>query len=135
GWDVIKNIDQLKKIIAAIKSMGIRVSVFLNAEFDQVHAAKESGTDRIELYTGPYAQEFISNREAAIKNYSAAANAAYKVGLGINAGHDLNLQNLKYFKQQLIHLDEVSIGHALISDALYLGIENAIQLYKRQLAD
>ncbi|MBC8047589.1 MAG: pyridoxine 5'-phosphate synthase [Fimbriimonadaceae bacterium] len=133
GWDVIKNMNQLKEIIAEIKSYGIRVSIFLNPETEQVHAAKESGTDRIEFYTGPYAEEFPINKEKAIEKYITAAKDAHQINLGINAGHDLNLDNLKFFKQSLIQLDEISIGHAIISDALYYGIENTIQLYKRQL--
>ncbi|MBK6730298.1 MAG: pyridoxine 5'-phosphate synthase [Bacteroidetes bacterium] len=133
GWDVINNMQLLKNIIDEIHSIGIRVSVFLNAEIDQVHAAKESGTDRIELYTGPYAEHFSNNKEKAIEDYTAAGLIAKKIGLGLNAGHDLNLDNLKFFKRHLPNLDEVSIGHALISDALYFGIENTIQLYKRQL--
>lgn len=133
GWDVINNMQLLKNIIDEIHSMGIRVSVFLNPEINQVHAAKESGTDRIELYTGPYAEHFSTNKEKAIEEYTAAGLIAKQIGLGLNAGHDLNLDNLKFFKQRLSQLDEVSIGHALISDALYFGIENTIQLYKRQL--
>ncbi|HET8963351.1 MAG TPA: pyridoxine 5'-phosphate synthase [Chitinophagales bacterium] len=133
GWDVINNMQLLKNIIDEIQSMGIRVSVFLNPEIDQVYAAKESGTDRIELYTGPYAEHFYDNKEKAIEVYTAAGLIAKQIGLGLNAGHDLNLDNLKFFKQHLPLLDEVSIGHALISDALYFGIENTIQLYKRQL--
>lgn len=133
GWNVSENMNMLKDIIAEIKSYGIRVSIFLNAETEQVHAAKESGTDRIEFYTGPYAENFRHNRETAIKDYITAANLASEKELGINAGHDLNLENLAFFNQTLIRLDEVSIGHALISDALYYGIENTIQLYKRQL--
>lgn len=133
GWDVINNMQLLKNIIDEIQSMGIRVSVFLNPDIDQVYAAKESGTDRIELYTGPYAEHFSDNKEKAIEEYTAAGLIAKQIGLGLNAGHDLNLDNLKFFKQHLSHLDEVSIGHALISDALYFGIENTIQLYKRQL--
>lgn len=133
GWNVPENMNMLKDIIAEIKSYGIRVSIFINAETEQVHAAKESGTDRIEFYTGPYAENFRYNRDKAIKDYIEAAHIASQKGLGINAGHDLNLENLAFFKRSLIHLDEVSIGHALISDALYFGIENTIQLYRRQL--
>ncbi len=109
----------------------IRVSLFLNPEEKQVHAAKESGTNRIEFYTGPYAKNYCANKEEAIAKYISTANVANKIGMGINAGHDLNLDNLKYFKTSLSKLDEVSIGHALISDALYYGIENTIQMYKR----
>ncbi|MBC8173892.1 MAG: pyridoxine 5'-phosphate synthase, partial [Chitinophagales bacterium] len=133
GWDVLHHLQKLKDIIAEIKSHNVRVSLFLNPDIDQVYAAKESGTDRIEFYTGPYAEEFNKDKNASVQKYIAAAEVAHKTGLRINAGHDLNLDNLKFFKQSVIHLDEVSIGHALISDALYFGIENTIQLYKRQL--
>lgn len=133
GWDVIKNMIQLKEIILEIQSHGVRVSIFLNPEINQVYAAKESGTNRIEFYTGPYAEEFHANKVKAIEKYITAANVAHELKLGINAGHDLNLDNLKFFNQSLVQLHEVSIGHALISDALYFGIENTIQLYKRQL--
>ena len=135
GWDVINNMQELKEIIATIKSYGVRVSIFLNPELPQVEAAAGSGTDRIEFYTGPYAEEYISDRNKAISDYISAAKLAHKLGLGINAGHDLSLTNLKFFKQNIPQLAEVSIGHALISDALYYGIENALQLYKRQLQD
>lgn len=133
GWDVITHMQMLSDIIAEIKSLGIRVSIFLNPEEDQVHAAKRSGTDRIEFYTGPFAEQFHTDRDSAIAPYISAAATAHQIGLGINAGHDLSLQNLRFFKQSLPHLDEVSIGHAIISDALYFGIENVIQLYKREL--
>lgn len=133
GWDVIRNMALLKDIIAEIQSLGVRVSVFLNPIAEQVFAAKYSGTDRIELYTGPYAEGFAAGKENVVNAYAAAAALANEIGLGLNAGHDLNLDNLKFFKQHLPQLDEVSIGHALISDALYFGIENTIQLYKRQL--
>ena len=135
GWDVINNMHELKEIIATIRSYGVRVSLFLNPELPQVEAAASSGTDRIEFYTGPYAEEYISDKHKAISDYISAAELAHKLGLGINAGHDLSLINLKYFKQNIPQLAEVSIGHALISDALYYGIENALQLYKRQLQD
>ena len=135
GWDVINNMQELKEIIATIKSYGVRVSIFLNPELPQVEAAAGSGTDRIEFYTGPYAEEYISDKNKAISDYISAAKLAHKLGLGINAGHDLSLTNLKFFKQNIPQLAEVSIGHALISDALYYGIENALQLYKRQLQD
>ena len=135
GWDVINNMQELKEIIATIKSNGVRVSIFLNPELPQVEAAAASGTDRIEFYTGPYTEEYISDKNKAISDYISAAKLAHKLGLGINAGHDLSLTNLKFFKQNIPQLAEVSIGHALISDALYYGIENALQLYKRQLQD
>ncbi len=135
GWNVIENMNYLQAVLENLKSHGIRVSLFLNPDIDQVHAAKQSGTDRIEFYTGPYAENFYSNNEAAIAKYIEAAIVANQIGLGINAGHDLNLDNLKFFKQKMPLLNEVSIGHALISDALYYGIENTIQLYRRQLVD
>jgi len=133
GWDVINNMEMLKDIIAEIQSHGVRVSIFLNPEQEQVHAAKLSGTNRIELYTGSFAHQFTRNKTTAIMPYIHAATIAHQVDLGVNAGHDLSLQNLKFFKQSLPQLDEVSIGHALVSDALYYGIENTIQMYKREL--
>ena len=133
GWDVIAHMQQLTDIIAEIKSYGCRVSIFLNPEIAQVEAAKRSGTDRIELYTGPYAENFAHNPEQAAAPYITAARAAHTLGLGVNAGHDLSLQNLHYFIHALQVVDEVSIGHAIISDALYYGIENTIQMYKRKM--
>ncbi len=135
GWDVIKNKSLLIDIINQLHDYGVRVSIFLNPELAQVEAAKLSGTDRIEFYTGPYADHYQQDKHSAIAAYISAAKAAHAIGLGINAGHDLSLQNLKFFKQSLVHLDEVSIGHAIISDALYYGIENTIQMYKRLLSD
>lgn len=133
GWDTIKNEKFLRDIIAQIKKEGVRVSVFVDPVVGMVEGAKKVGADRIELYTEPYAANFHRNKEEAIKPYIEAAAAAYKLGLGINAGHDLDLDNLRYLKTSIPHLDEVSIGHALISDALYLGLENTIQLYLKQL--
>jgi pyridoxine 5-phosphate synthase len=133
GWDVIQNKSMLIDIINEIHSYGVRVSIFLNPEIAQVHAALSSGTDRIELYTGPYADHYKTDKHAAIAPYIDAAKVAHEIGLGINAGHDLSLENLKFFKESLVHLDEVSIGHAIISDALYYGIENVIQMYQRLL--
>lgn len=133
GWDTIKETDYLKKIIPVFKEAGIRVSIFVDPVVALVTAAKECGTDRIELYTESYAKHFVTDREAAIKDYVAAAKEAERVGLGLNAGHDLDMNNLQYFAQQIPNLDEVSIGHALISDALYFGLQNTVQLYKRQL--
>ena len=135
GWDTITNQDYLKEIIASFKTEGIRVSIFVDADIKMIEAAKTTGTDRIELYTENYAKQFsLGNKQLAIAPFIAAANKANELGLGINAGHDLDLQNLQYFAQNIPQLLEVSIGHALISDALYLGLENAVQLYKRQLA-
>jgi pyridoxine 5-phosphate synthase len=134
GWDTITHQQYLKEIIATFKNAGIRVSIFLDANTAMVEAAKTTGTDRIELYTESYASQFAGNKEMAIEPFIVAAKKATEVGLGINAGHDLDLQNLKYFAQNIPNLLEVSIGHALISDAIYLGLENAVQLYKRQLS-
>jgi pyridoxine 5-phosphate synthase len=134
GWDTIKNKDYLIEIVEVFKKAGIRVSLFVDPVEEMVVAAKETGTDRIELYTENYAKEFQKgNREQAIAPYISAAIKANELGIGINAGHDLDLQNLKYFAENIPSLAEVSIGHALICDALYFGLENAVQLYKRQL--
>ena len=133
GWDTKKNENMLKEIIAKLKSSGVRVSVFVDPSPKMVEGAKKIGADRIELYTEPYASHYHQNREAAVKTYVEAAKVAHELGLGINAGHDLDLHNLRFLKESIPHLDEVSIGHALICDALYLGLENTIQLYLRQL--
>ena len=133
GWDTIKNEKFLIKIIDELKKSGARVSVFVDPNLKMVEGAKNVGADRIEFYTEPYASHYHQNRELAIKPYVEAARLAHQLGLGINAGHDLDLHNLKFLKQSLPHLDEVSIGHALICDALYLGLENTIQLYLREL--
>jgi pyridoxine 5-phosphate synthase len=133
GWDTIKNQNYLQDIIAVFKDKGIRVSIFVDPNPEMVEAAKTTGTDRIELYTEAYASNFHHNKEKAIAPYILAAETANKVGLGINAGHDLDLHNLQYFAQNIPGLLEVSIGHALICDALYLGLENTIQRYLYQL--
>ena len=134
GWDTIKNKDYLIEIVQVFQKAGIRVSLFVDPVVEMVVAAKQTGTDRIELYTESYAREFQKgNHERAIAPYITAAQKAVELGLGINAGHDLDLHNLKYFSENIPGLLEVSIGHALICDALYLGLENTIQLYKRQL--
>lgn len=134
GWDTIKNKDYLRKIISVFKNAGIRVSIFVDPIVEMVAAAAETGTDRIELYTEGFAKQFATgNKQSAIEPYVAAAKKAKELDLGLNAGHDLDLQNLKFFKENIPWLDEVSIGHALICDAIYLGFENAVQLYKRQL--
>jgi pyridoxine 5-phosphate synthase len=133
GWDTIKNRAYLIDIISVFKSAGIRTSIFVDPIIEMVKGAKETGTDRIELYTEGYAKHFGGDKEAAIKPYITAAEKANELGLGINAGHDLDLHNLKYFAQNIPRLLEVSIGHALVCDAIYLGYENAIQMYKRQL--
>lgn len=133
GWNTIALKDYLTGMIQKFKSAGIRVSIFVDPIIEMVEGAATTGADRIELYTESYAKEFLIDKDAAIAPYAAAANKAKELSLGLNAGHDLDLQNLKFFNQRLPYLDEVSIGHALICDALYLGFENAIQMYKRQL--
>ena len=133
GWDTIKNSEFLKKVIYQLNSEGIRTSIFVEPKIEIIEAAKEIGTDRIELYTEPYAANYRSNKEDAIKDFVEAAGKAKELGIGINAGHDLNLENLHYLKDRIPFIDEVSIGHALICDALYYGIQNAIQMYKREL--
>jgi pyridoxine 5-phosphate synthase len=134
GWDTIKNKNYLQNMITVFKKAGIRVSIFVDPDSRMVEGAAETGTDRIELYTEGYAKQFgVGSRESGVKPYVDAAKKAKELGLGLNAGHDLDMHNLQFFKQNIPWLDEVSIGHALICDALYLGFENAIQLYKRQL--
>jgi len=134
GWDTLKNKDYLKDMIAVFKKAGIRVSLFVDPDVKMVDGAAAAGTDRIELYTEGYAKEFAKgNKQRAIEPYVAAAKKAKELGLGLNAGHDLDMKNLKYFIENIPWLDEVSIGHALICDAIYLGLENVVQLYKRQL--
>lgn len=133
GWDCIQQGAFLKPIIAQIKRLGVRVSLFMETDLSQIESAAQLGTDRIELYTGPYAEHYNLNREKAVEPYVLAAQRANELGLGINAGHDLSLENLAYLKNSLCSLDEVSIGHALIADALYLGIENTIQRYLYEL--
>jgi pyridoxine 5-phosphate synthase len=134
GWDTISEQAYLRNVIAKFKTAGIRVSIFVDPDEKMVQAAATTGTDRIELYTEMYAKQFaIGNKEAAIAPYIIAAALANQLGMGINAGHDLDRFNLPYLIQQIPSIDEVSIGHALISDALYLGLENTIQLYNRAL--
>lgn len=133
GWDTLAHKVYLQEVILMFKNAGIRTSIFVDANIAMVEGAKATGTDRIELYTESYAHNFEKDKLAAVKNFVLAADAAHKLGLGINAGHDLSLQNLHYFAQQVKHLDEVSIGHALISDALYFGLENTVQMYRKQL--
>lgn len=133
GWDTLQHDSFLKDVIAEIHTLGVRVSVFVDPVPRMVEGAARVGADRIELYTEPYAREFAVNKEVAIKPYVESARIAQEVGLGINAGHDLSLENLGFLAASLPRLDEVSIGHALVCDALYLGLENTIQLYLRAL--
>jgi pyridoxine 5-phosphate synthase len=133
GWDTILHQSMLKEIVAELKEMGTRVSIFINPETRFFEPAKLTGTDRVELYTEPYATGYPTDREKAVQAYVEVAALASELGLGLNAGHDLDLHNLAYLKQQIPQLEEVSIGHALVCDALYYGLENTIQLYRRQL--
>ena len=133
GWDTITHKKYLQEVINKFKSKGIRTSIFIGTDLKLIENAVSTGTDRIELYTEPYATNFPDSPEKAIRPFVDAANLANKLGLGINAGHDLNLENLSYFSKNIPGLLEVSIGHALISDALYFGLENTVQMYKRQL--
>ena len=133
GWDCITNQDFLKDLVMNFQSVGIRVSIFTDTNIENIRAAAATGTDRIELYTEPYATQFPKDKNAAIAPFVEAAKVAKKLGWGINAGHDLNAENLAFFKQNIPFLDEVSIGHALISDALYLGLQKTIELYKNAL--
>jgi pyridoxine 5-phosphate synthase len=133
GWDTIKNKIYLTEIISLFKKNNIRTSIFIDPNLDMVKGAKEAGADRIELYTEEYARLFFIEKEKVIKPFTAAAKLAGEIGLGVNAGHDLSLDNLRFFKEHVPNLLEVSIGHALVCDALYLGLENTVQLYLRQL--
>ncbi|MEO7120776.1 MAG: pyridoxine 5'-phosphate synthase [Ginsengibacter sp.] len=134
GWNTVKNKDYLVEIISVFEKKNIRVSLFVDPDVEMIIGAKETGTDRIELYTEDYAKKyFAGDKQNAIKVYVNAAKKAIELDLGFNAGHDLDLHNLKYFADNIPGLLEVSIGHALITDALYFGLENAVQLYKRQL--
>lgn len=133
GWDTLKHADFLTDVTNEIQNMGVRVSIFVDPALRMVEGAANIQADRVELYTEPYAREFLVSQEIAIKPYVESAKLANQLGLGVNAGHDLDLHNLSYFHKNVPHLEEVSIGHALICDALYLGLENTIQLYLRQL--
>jgi pyridoxine 5-phosphate synthase len=134
GWDTLKNRSFLTDVVSTFKKAGIRTSLFIDTQAANIENAVITGTDRVELYTEPYASGFSKNAVEAINPFIRAAEIARDAGLGLNAGHDLNLDNLAYFHRNIPWLLEVSIGHALISDALYLGLENTIQMYKRQLA-
>jgi pyridoxine 5-phosphate synthase len=133
GWDTVKNYSLLKDVIKEFKKNNIRTSIFINPKIKMVEGAKLCGTDRVELYTEDYATNYSFNKEKAIAPYLESAKKATEFGLGINAGHDLSLENLEFFAKEIPDLEEVSIGHALISDAIYLGLENTIQMYKRLL--
>jgi pyridoxine 5-phosphate synthase len=135
GWDTKKNKSFLRDVVKEFKKNSIRTSIFVDTNPVNIENAPGTGADRIELYTESYAAQYMSGREKAVKPFAEAASLANSLGLGINAGHDLNLDNLRYFRQQIPWLLEVSIGHALISDAIYLGLENTVQLYLRQLRD
>jgi len=134
GWDIEKNKDLLISTIDILKDLGVRSSIFVNAEEESMHLARLVNTDAIEFYTGPFAEDFNQNRDTAVEKYAQAAEIAHELGLRINAGHDLNLNNLAFFKEKVKHLSEVSIGHAIVSDAIYIGIENAIRAYKECLS-
>ncbi|HMG15492.1 MAG TPA: pyridoxine 5'-phosphate synthase, partial [Saprospiraceae bacterium] len=131
GWDTIKHSSFLKEIIKELKNNNIRVSLFLDPVENLVEGAKETGADRIEFYTGKYASQYAANKIMAVEKHVVCAKLGFEIGLGINAGHDLNLDNLKYYKDHVIPLHEVSIGHAIICDAFYYGLHNTIQLYKK----
>lgn len=133
GWDAIKHQEYLRGVIETFKSKGIRTSIFMDPVEDQIRAAAATGTDRIELYTEAYAQGYSIDREAAIAPYIKAAELAHELGLGINAGHDLSLENIEYFSKNIPYLDEVSIGHALICESLYQGLEQVIQSYLKAM--
>lgn len=129
GWDVVSQLTFLTDSVTRLREKGIRVSLFISTESKQIEAAAKTGADRIELYTEPYAVAFNADRESAVMPFTRAAILAHGLGLGVNAGHDLNLQNLRYFSQNVPYLKEVSIGHALISDALYMGLEQTVTAY------
>jgi pyridoxine 5-phosphate synthase len=133
GWDTILHKDFLTETISKLHAKGIRVSLFINPDKEMIFHAKACGADRIELYTGPYAHDFLNDKTAAVLPHTIASAYAAELGLGLNAGHDLNLDNLAYFKQHTINLLEVSIGHALVRDCLYYGLENTIPMYKKRL--
>lgn len=133
GWDTVKNQSYLKEVIAEFKSNGIRTSIFVDPVLSMIEGAKETGTDRIELYTEAFAHQYSLGNLNAIEPYTKAAELANELGLGINAGHDLSLDNIEFFKQNIPGLLEVSIGHALISEAIYLGLENVVCLYNQKL--
>lgn len=130
GWNVAENLEFLTGIVDRLNEAGIRTSIFVGTDIENIKMAAKTGADRIELYTGPYAVDYEKDPAAAVAPYAAASDAAHRAGLGVNAGHDLSLKNLKYFKENVPYLNEVSIGHSLISDALYMGLEQTIKAYK-----
>lgn len=134
GWDVVSNLGFLTSVVERFKDAGIRTSIFVDPDPSQIAAAARTGADRVELYTKPYADQYSTDPAAAVAPYAEASRAAHNVGLGVNAGHDLNLDNLAYFKHNIPYLNEVSIGHALICDALYLGLEETIRRYKAAIS-
>ncbi len=134
GWDTRAHREFLSEVIGRFKAAGIRTSIFVDPDADMVRGARETGTDRVELYTEAYAKGFPVDAERAVAPYADAARAAVEAGLGLNAGHDLNLDNIRFFRQAVPHLQEVSIGHALICESLYLGLENVVNMYKHRLA-
>ncbi|WP_420551597.1 pyridoxine 5'-phosphate synthase [Tenacibaculum aiptasiae] len=133
GWDTIKHQSYLQDVIAEFKRNGIRTSIFIDTDLKLIEAAAKTGTDRIELYTEEFATQYEAGNSEAVKPYAEAAILAHELGLGINAGHDLNLDNIKFFKENIPNLAEVSIGHALISESLYLGLENVVNMYLDRL--
>lgn len=133
GWDTVKHLVFLQDVVAVFKRAGIRVSIFVDTNLQNIEYAAKTGTDRVELYTEPYARDYTTDKHAAVTPFVEAAKLARHLGLGINAGHDLSLENLSFLHQNIPWIDEVSIGHALISDALYFGLENTIKRYKEQL--
>ena len=133
GWNTVANLEFLSSVVDTFKEAGIRTSIFVAPDAEMIAAAAKAGTDRVELYTKPYADAYKSDPAKAVAPYAAASDAAHRLGLGVNAGHDLDLENLAYFRRNVPYLNEVSIGHALICDALYLGLEETIKRYKLAL--
>lgn len=133
GWDVVNHFELLRTKITELKNAGIRVSIFIGTDLEMIRRASETGTNRIELYTEPYAKDYTINKQKAVESFAKAAELAHELGLGVNAGHDLNLENLKWFATHVPHLSEVSIGHALICDSIWYGLENTIQMYLARL--
>lgn len=135
GWNVKENMGLLTETVERLREAGIRTSIFVETDIDNIRLAAKTGADRIELYTKPYADMYAVDRETAVAPYIEASKVAHSVGLGVNAGHDLSLENLEFFHKQMPHLNEVSVGHALISDSLYLGLQETIRLYQNCLGN